>query len=69
MIIAAGVFAPICGQLVDKFSLKNLIEKLKTPINKVAIHFLFIECFSYAYVACKKTKDDWCKYESESEVD
>ena len=26
MIIAAGVFAPICGQLVDKFSLKNLLS-------------------------------------------
>ncbi len=26
MIIAAGVFAPICGQLVDRFSLKNLLS-------------------------------------------
>ena len=26
MIIAAGVFAPICGQLVDKFSLKNILS-------------------------------------------
>ena len=26
MIIAHGVFAPICGQLVDKFSLKNLLS-------------------------------------------
>ena len=25
MIISGGVFAPICGQLVDKFSLKNIL--------------------------------------------